>query len=362
MRTLALMKSRVKLFTSLLLASLLAAATSAAAGELVLRPHSVPTGAIVRVSDIADATTLDDAARRRLLDIPLMPAPAPGAQQRLSASQVRDLLAANGVDAADLRIAGAEAVVIEGPARAIEPAPAARQNSQPLTSEVAEEQLVAQISQFLRQQTGHELWNISVEPNAPLVEAFRRGAARPTVSGGKAPYTGRQRFTFAFAGDKDALAAVAQVEQLQIVACAVRTIERGDFVRATDVVLRPIGGAVPAQAVASLDAAVGQEAVQTIRTDAVILANQLRAPIIVRRGERVTVKARAAGVVVRTYATAREDGALGDLIMVEALEGRERYAARVSGARELEVFAAGAAAGEIAATTHESSAASHQIR
>ena len=40
--------------------------------------------------------------------------------------------------------------------------------------------------------------------------------------------------------------------------------------------------------------------------------------------------------------TAQQDGSLGDLVQVQALEGKERYAARVSGVRELEVFAAGA--------------------
>ena len=80
-----------------------------------------------------------------------------------------------------------------------------------------------------------------------------------------------------------------------------------------------------------------------------LLTSQVRAPLLVRRGERVSVRARAAGIVVRTYATAQQDGSLGDLVQVQALEGKERYAARVSGVRELEVFAAGASAGEVAA-------------
>lgn len=336
----------------LLLAALLAAASSAAAaGELVLRAHCVPRGPIVRLGDLAEATTGDDATRKQLLDAPLMPAPAPGTRQRIGGAQLRDMLAANGIDASALRFVGADVVVIEGPSRSIEPALAAAKKAPQLTDDAAEQQILAELNQFLRRQTGHELWSIELEPNSPLLAAFRDGASRPTITGGKAPWTGRQRFTFEWSGDSPALGAMVRVERLELVACAMRTIERGDFVRATDVVLRPVGGAVPARSVGSLDAAIGEEAVQTIRADSVLLANQLRAPILVRRGERVTVKARAAGVVVRTYATARQDGGLGDLIMVEALEGREKYAARVSGARELEVFAAGAEAGEIAAAT-----------
>jgi flagella basal body P-ring formation protein FlgA len=77
--------------------------------------------------------------------------------------------------------------------------------------------------------------------------------------------------------------------------------------------------------------------------------NQVRSPLLVRKGERVTVRARAGSVVARTYGTVQQDGSLGELVQVQALEGRERYAARVSGFRELEVFAAGASANDLAA-------------
>lgn len=126
-------------------------------------------------------------------------------------------------------------------------------------------------------------------------------------------------------------------------------IERGEIIRRSDVELRPHAGALPKQAVASLDAIVGKEAVQGIRADSLLQANQVRSPLVVRRGERVAVRARTGGISVRTYALAQQDGALGDLVTVQSLEGKEQYAARVSGLRELEIFAAGAEVREIAA-------------
>ena len=51
-------------------------------------------------------------------------------------------------------------------------------------------------------------------------------------------------------------------------------------------------------------------------------ANQVRSPLLVRRGERVSVRARAAGVAVRTYAMAQQDGSLGDLVQVQASKAR----------------------------------------
>jgi flagella basal body P-ring formation protein FlgA len=145
------------------------------------------------------------------------------------------------------------------------------------------------------------------------------------------------------------LLAYARVERRQMVVIAVRPIAVGDFVRATDVELRSYAGNVSTRAAASLDAVIGKEATQAIRPETIVMTSQVRSPLLVRRGERVSVRARAAGVLVRTYATAQQDGSLGDLIQVQTLEGRERYAARVAGLRELEVFAAGTSASDVAA-------------
>jgi flagella basal body P-ring formation protein FlgA len=114
------------------------------------------------------------------------------------------------------------------------------------------------------------------------------------------------------------------------------------------VALRPYSGSLPAQAVTSLDGVIGKEAKQPIRAGGILLANQVRAPLLVRRGERVSVHARAAGVTARTFAVAQQDGSLGDLISVQALEGKDRYSARVAGLRELEVLAVGASANDVA--------------
>jgi flagella basal body P-ring formation protein FlgA len=70
----------------------------------------------------------------------------------------------------------------------------------------------------------------------------------------------------------------------------------------------------------------------------------LRTPLMVHRGEIVTVYARSGGVSVRTTARVREDGGMGDLVSVESLTERKGFIARVCGIRELEVFARAAQA------------------
>ena len=68
--------------------------------------------------------------------------------------------------------------------------------------------------------------------------------------------------------------------------------------------------------------------------------DQVRAPLLVRRGDEITVVARGGGIRVRTQAHSRQDGARGDLVQVESLDTGERYDARVIGLREAAVFAA----------------------
>ena len=71
-----------------------------------------------------------------------------------------------------------------------------------------------------------------------------------------------------------------------------------------------------------------------------MFADQLQSPIVVKRGDLVTVTAQTSGIRVRTSAKALQDGSTGELIQVESMESKQRYDARVTGLREAAVFAA----------------------
>jgi flagella basal body P-ring formation protein FlgA len=148
----------------------------------------------------------------------------------------------------------------------------------------------------------------------------------------------------------------ARVDRMEMAVVVTRPIERGQLIRLTDVELRPHVGAVPKQAMFSLNSAVGKEAVHGLRTDSLLLANQVRSPLLVRRGDRVSIRVRAAGVTIRTFAVAQQDGSAGELVAVQNADGKERYTAVVSGLRELEILAGGASAVDVA------SAAPREVR
>jgi flagella basal body P-ring formation protein FlgA len=328
---------------------------AANAAEIVLREHATPQGSIVRLSDLAEITGADAATIEHLAATPLMPAPSVGTSQFIRVAELRDLLTARGLDVRGLKIAGAQVVTI-GPAAAATPATISKKNTlrlaaDPAVVDATVEQLTVQITAYLRKQSGHDLWNVKLDADNDVLAAYQQAGRQTVITGGKAPWTGRQRFTLSAGAEAPAVLAYARIERLEMAAFLTRSIDRGELVRRADVQLRPYAGALPRLAVVSLEEVVGKEAVQGIRADSLLLANQVRSPYLVRRGERVSVVVRTGGIRVRTYALVQQDGGLGDLVAVQTIETKERYTARVSGLRELEVFAAGASAGEVASAS-----------
>jgi flagella basal body P-ring formation protein FlgA len=128
------------------------------------------------------------------------------------------------------------------------------------------------------------------------------------------------------------------------VAVAVQPIARGSVITAADVQLQQASSAPQTTSrrtpITSLDELIGMEARQAIQPGTTIMSDYVQAPLLVKRGEIITVVSQAGGIRVRTTARAREDGALGELVQVETLKTRERYDARVTGPRAAAVFAA----------------------
>jgi flagella basal body P-ring formation protein FlgA len=89
---------------------------------------------------------------------------------------------------------------------------------------------------------------------------------------------------------------------------------------------------------------VGKQTSKTIIEGKAITPDAVKAPLMVRRGDVVTVYARTAGIRIHTTARAKDDGALGDLVSVESMTDRKQYTVRISGPRETEVFAQAASA------------------
>ena len=200
------------------------------------------------------------------------------------------------------------------------------------------------IVRFLHQAVpGGASWNVELSLSDAQARTIPADGRKIAVRGGEPPWTGSQSFELAVETPEgpSRLAVRAEVSARRPLVVAAVAIARGAVVRESDLQVVQASAVTDApDAARAVDDVVGKEAVRAIPAGAVVQTPMLRSPLVIRRGEIITVYARSAGIRVRTTARAREDGSLGDLISVEPLSDRKKvYSARVSGIQEAEVFA-----------------------
>jgi flagella basal body P-ring formation protein FlgA len=333
-----------------------------------LRERVVVASSVVRLGDVADVASAERTQGRQLAATPLMPAPPTGTERYLSRREVEDLLSAHGYDLREFEMDGAARIAI-GTSGRKPGGHVAATHSQPTSRreailaghienppQAADNQLVAPrdteklnriIASYLETQAGRVgKWQITCELPERHV-ALLHGATSPvTCQGGHEPWVGRQRFVISFAtaqGEVQIPVYAEVANESAHVAVAIRPIARGEVITAADVDMQPLDG-TPATGrrpiVESLEQLVGMEARQPIQAGEVIFTDHVQAPILVKRGEEITVVSQSGGIRVRTTARARQDGSRGELVQVETMETKERYDVRVVGLREAAVFSA----------------------
>ena len=330
-----------------------AAVTSPLAGgatgaEICFKPQCQLSEPVVRLGDLADIVGTDAATRQRLEAMELMPAPPPATRRSLRAKEVVDLLRLHGVTLSGYRLSGANQVVVEVETRRSDLVEAAKPNRfavRRATTRVRD----AIVGYLQTVAAGQEAWQVGVTLDPTQVGRLAEGRGALQVAGGVAPWVGRQIFAI-HAVDADGAGpfrVVADVSLPPAAVVAVRSLPPGVRIAASDVQLTRVatsssGRFGTANVLRSLDHVVGRETTRAVTAGQVFDRTLLRRPILVRRSDVVTVYARTPGIRVRTSARAREDGSQGDLIMVESLADRRRYFARVTGPREVDVYAGGA--------------------
>ncbi len=349
---------------------LVACSTASAAIDVRLRARVQTSGSMVRLGDVAEIVAVDRERGRELAAIALMPAPAPGTQRFVPRRTIEDLLAAQGIDQRELQFDGATQVAIASPGdgwnsaddasgspagvamnrhAAVLAGQSGKASVVALSADRAaklREELRRIIESYLSDKAGRVgQWRVTCDVADRHLALLAAATSPPVCQGGSAPWTGRQRFIVAFNMSKGAvqIPVYAEVAASMPVVIAVRPIERGAVITAADVELRNVDFLPKASerrsAVDSIEAIVGMEAHQAIQAGEVVFSDQVRAAVLVKRGEIVRVSSQAGGIRVRTTARARQDGARGELVQVETLDSRERFDARVTGPREAAVFA-----------------------
>ena len=318
---------------------------------------------MVTLGDVAEIASADARQTATLSAIELFPAPPRGEQRIVRVREIQDLLLLRGVNLTEHRFSGSSEVVVLA-AVARPPAGTLYSGSgsiRKLVRSGESERIKRRVSEALVKYLSERdaaLQGCSV--HFELTDAQALALANPVrplqVAGGYAPWTGPQRFELAVEGAKEPAPAVvdANVHAIAPVVVALRPLARGAVIREGDVELRHLLGTMPgtlsgtmnpglaekiAGALHALEEAIGHELVRPVSTGMPVPLDSLRAPLAVHRGEIVTVYAQSGAVRIRTNARARDEGSVGELVAVESLLNRSTYYARVSGVREVEVYA-----------------------
>lgn len=320
------------------------------AAELRLRSQCTAAGALVTLGDVAEVVARDKGQAQTLAAVELFPAPGAGRQRFVRVRELQDLLMLHGVNLAEHRFSGANQVTIQGagppPRNEAELAPSAA------ASKRANRRVQDAIVRYLQQQTSADQpWIVQLDLGDEHARAIANASREIRISGGAPPWEGSQSFevTVPAADPPERFAVEARVEAPAACVVTVRSLSRGVVIRETDVELQrnaPREGA--GEPFYSLEEVVGKETARAIPVGKNVTHDCLRAPLLVRRGDVVTVYARTAGIRIRTTARAKDDGSQGDLIPVESLQDRASYLARVCAIREVEVFARSAQSSDAA--------------
>ncbi len=325
---------------SLLLAAALALGGGAAAGaaELELKAKCQAQAAVVTLGDVAEIRAADANQTRLLAGTELFTAPAPGQQRVVRVREIQDLLAMRLVNLAEHRFTGASQVLVLAGG---DPSAPDRQlrvtvGTPPRRAPGAGGRGATAPRERCRGCGVERAPGLEREPSADGSQ--RRPAA--DRAGRTRPWTGTQQFELVLgaAGHAQRVPVTAEVAVRAPVVSASVALARGAVIRPEDVQLER-AAADAEGAFHSLDEVVGRELSQAVAAGTVLQPAMLQAQTLVRRGEVITVYARAAGIRVRTTARCRQDGGQGDLVTVESLLDRKVFTARVIGIQEAEVYA-----------------------
>ncbi|HEX7010584.1 MAG TPA: flagellar basal body P-ring formation chaperone FlgA, partial [Phycisphaeraceae bacterium] len=315
----------------------------AQADSIRLHASAGSHGPQVKLAQVAE---LEGSAAQALGDLVVASFQEGRDQQTLTLEALRRTLTEAGVNWGLLTLGGYTACQVhrlaETPPPLVEPAaPAAASNPMgtidlgtPLTLRAQVEALIHQMAQaqqgdlrirfnehdqaLLAQPTGHHRYEL--EP----------GAAQAI---GRVPITVRRYDAGRIA---QTFTVTADVERRALALVATRSIARGERFTPDSVELREVyltqDVGVP---LADRDQVVGLESAALLRPGVVIYPRHIRSPILVQRGDLVTVRCVVGGLVIRTVGRAMSEGAMDETVIIRNELSRQTYPAVVAGRREV---------------------------
>ena len=329
-------------------------ATFCDAAEIRFNPEGQSSGGIVLLGDIAEITYAGGERAGDLASVRLFPAPVSGGQKIVTATQVRDLLSNQGVSSLDHTFTGAGQIAVTGPQN-IASITANSKRRQAVNSRDAkrvEDELIETLITYLDRCTADGRpenripWEIKVKLDTTQVNTIAKGGAIIGMYGGSNPLVGKQEFQAelegidAVTGRRTLVRFFADIALPPRVVVAKRSIERNKILNENDLVITYRNDIKGGDYYSDVKELVGKSVVNNIRDDAVITSRMVQNPILVRKGDVVTVYAKASGIAVKDTAKALDNGSLGDLVTLQRLKSRTENGRNISRSQVDDTFVA----------------------
>lgn len=343
-------------------ALLLLAVTAAGADTIRLNAQAVAGQGPVKLRDIA---TLEGPDAVALADTVVIETVAPGREVVVTLTDVREKLTAANVNWGRLSLGGYHRCRVQGPAEVkppvttqvdpkktdapaapVEtPAPALANPMQEVTADAVitlRDHVVGFIEQFAG--VGRSELQIKfADSDASVLDQSivgQRLEVEPVsvTALGRVPLIVRR-----YDGDRllQTHRLTMDVARRVLAVVAAAGISHGQTIAAGDVMIREVYiDDAKADPMTDLARVVGQTCVSVLRQGAIVQSRHLRSPVLIKRGDLVTVRCLAGGLVVKTTARALEDGSLDQVIRVRSDRGSQQtYSVKVTGVRETQIVA-----------------------
>ncbi|MGL6225442.1 MAG: flagellar basal body P-ring formation chaperone FlgA [Thermoguttaceae bacterium] len=307
------------------------------AAEIRFNKNAQCSDTIVVLADLAEIIPEKGETDEIVLQLgktKLFPAPISGGTRIVNAAQIRDVLSNQGISSLDHRYTGSNQITIQGPGNV------QRQKNQEdrelkqelKSSKKVEEELQSALITYLNRATTDGKvenaipWEITLRLSPEQIRTLSEGGKILGIYGGKNPLIGTQEFQTELegmnvkTGRRMLVRFSAEIALPPHVVVAKRNLSKNKILNENDlqrVYRKDLKGT---DYYSDFNEVIGKAVSNNIREGTVISGNMIQSPIMIKKGEVVTVYAKAPGVVVRSLAKALEDGAMGDLITVEQLQ------------------------------------------
>ena len=334
------------------------------AAEIHFKTSVQSDAAVITLGDIAEIT---GEGAEPLAKTPLFPAPVAGGQRNVSVTQIRNLLADRQINAFDHDFRGAGQIIIYGPKREGSEAAKKTGGVNLNTERKVEEELTDALLVYLNRCTTDGKpdsavpWQIRLQLTPEQIKAIAGGEKIIGMYGGKNPLVGTQEFQAELqtinptTGRRTLVRFAAEINLPPKVIVARRSLQKGKLLNENDIRIEYQENLKGTDYFSDPGEVLGKAAFTNIREGAVLTPRLVQKPVLVKKGEVVTVVARNAGITITSTGKALEDGSEGDLVMVDQLlkppteRGRSAirqsadstFVAKVAAIGTVEVFATG---------------------